>query len=217
MQLSMRVLCLAFLTCVSQLHAQEPIIIPGGTSPSGEFAIAVYVDKSSGDLDLIDAPTPNVYLIDAKTKKRIGPLEEVDTSGAGWGSTASNVSAQWSPDSKYLIITFRAGKYMRCYELYQVKGRRAIPVGLPSAKTHPKGKILDVLTPSSKATGNLRFISNSIIVETTYPWLPAEGHEEENYSKFGLPDFNGELEFYYRLQKNGQWKFYDIRAPKEDR
>ena len=156
--------------------------------------------------------------MDARTQKRIGRLEEVDAGGGGWGRTSSNVSAHWSPDSKWLAVTFRVGRMMHSFVLYSITGHHASPITLPDASTHPKGKVFDYLTTNANPGESFgEWISKSEFVIVEYGLRPKEANQEFDFSKFGLGNFDGELEEVYRLTKDGKWKLKDIRVPKSDR
>ncbi|CAN5587989.1 hypothetical protein BH09VER1_BH09VER1_40670 [soil metagenome] len=192
--------------------AAEPLLVSGGLSPSKQLAVAVYVDKAATDLEEGEEA---VYLIDYKTKRKIGPLEEVDSAGGLWGRTTDNVQANWSPDSQWLAVTYRTGRMMHGLAFYKIAGRRANPVSLPDSSSNPKGKIFDYLTTSNNpGTTFSNWISKNEFVVFDYGLRPKCDSADSDFSKYGLGDFDGELEEVYHLSWNGRWKLKDIRVPK---
>lgn len=195
-------------------HAGEWVITEGGLSPDKNLSVAVYPQKT----EHVDEADGTVLLVDAKRNKIIGPLEEVDSTGGTWGSTTTNVRCEWSMDSKLLAVNFRIGRLMHSYQLYQFNGRRAIPFKLPDPKTHPKGKILDVLDYNANPGATISFGKDGSIVERRYGFMPKKGHWDEDYSKYGIRGFEavgGELLFIYRVSDGGNPTLIDVTTEPE--
>ncbi len=91
---------------------EEPFVITGGLSPDKKLAVVVYgnVNWDSPDSDEPPKLESSAYLYNETTKKNIGPLEEIDVSGDGFGHTRDNLKAAWSPDGRFLAINSRAGR-----------------------------------------------------------------------------------------------------------
>jgi len=53
-------------------------------------------------------------------------------------------------------------------------------------------------------------------VRYTWGYIPKQGHFDEDYAKYGLPDFDQVLEFVYRFDSKGSLKLIDIRTPKKN-
>lgn len=205
---NMRIAVLTFFL-VSIAHADPWVITNGGLSPDKRLGVAVYPQKTEN----IDEADGTVLLVDAKKTEIIGPLEEVDSTGGTWGKTTENVDCIWSADSRLLAVNFRAGRMMRSYQLYRIEGRRAVPLTLPDPRTHPKGKILDVLGYSANPGAELELKPNGDIIERRWGFMPKEGHWDEDYSRFGIKDFEGvggELLFIYRMDKDKSPKIIDV-------
>lgn len=134
----MRNILTAILLLNGHVFGGEWVVTKGGLSPDKKLAVAVFPQKTES----IDEADDSVILIDQTTRRRIGPLEEVSSSGGTWGSTTTNVHCMWSPDSTILIVNYRTGRLMNSSQIYRIRDRRAIPLLLPDAKTHPKGKLL---------------------------------------------------------------------------
>jgi len=196
-------------------RAVEPIIVDGGLSPSKKLAVAIYVDKSVGDLD--DDEDTHVYLIDAVTHKKIGPLEEVDCEGGGYGTTRQNVTAIWSPDGRWLVVSCREGRNFGGFELYEIPGRRAIPIDLPGPGGLRKGKFLDYLTTGPHTGESFsKWLSKESFVMTEGGLRMKENAPVDIEKKYGLDGFDDALEKVYQFSKSGKWVMTDIRVPKEN-
>ena len=102
---------------------------------------------------------------------------------------------------------------MHSSQIYQIQGRRAIPLTLPDAKKHPKGKVLEVLGSSANPGSEVSLTKEGTILERVWGYMPKDGHFDEDYSKFGLKGLEGELLFHYRLDKQGHLQLHDITVP----
>ena len=210
----MKLLLTILVALASACPAKEWIITKGGVSPDERFAVAVHPKSQSG----IDYSDGTVLLIDHRGKNEIGPLEEVDSTGGMHGDPETNVRCEWLADSRLLLVNFRVGRLRHTHQIYRFNGRRAIPLSLPDGNSHPKGKILEALTTSVNAGSTIRFSERGEIVVRRYGYMPKEGHLDEDYSEYGLKDFEGiggVLLFVHRLQKDGSLKLVDIMAEPE--
>jgi hypothetical protein len=203
-----------FLCLVTPLLGQTPlVVVRGGISPDKRFAVAVIPQKEGGFIDEADT---RVLLIDNRTRKTIGSLEETDSGGGTWGKTTDNVSARWSPDGRFLAINMRTGRLMHDFVLYEISGRRARPQKLPKPESHPKGKIYDQLdytaNPGETVTA---WLSSTQFTTEEYGLRPRDIENGIDGSKFGLPNYSGgSLEKLFIFQKD-RWMLKDIRVPKE--
>lgn len=207
---------LAFLifALASTAHADPWVITQGGLSPDKRLGVAVYPQTT----EYVDEADGTVLLVDAIQKKIIGPLEEVDSTGGTWGKTTENVDCVWSADSRLLAVNFRTGRMMRSYRLYRIEGRRAVPLTLPDPRTHPKGKILDVLGHNANPGAELSLKPDGTIVKRVWGYMPKEGHWDEDYSKYGIKGFDavgGALLFLYRVSVGGKLVLMDITTEEE--
>jgi dipeptidyl aminopeptidase/acylaminoacyl peptidase len=101
----------------------EYVTITGGTSPDGRYLIATHGDGELGYENW------HIYLMDAISGKRIGPLEEIrdplDTAADGY-------VAKWSPDSSRVAITYRADRHVAVTIVYRIANRRAYLLSGPT-------------------------------------------------------------------------------------
>ena len=194
-------------------RASEPIIIQGGLSPSKNFAVAIYTDKKADDLTEND--DTKIYLIDARTHKKIGPLEEVSCDGGSWGTTTENVNASWTPDGRWLAVNFREGRMMHGYQLYEIQGRRAVPVKLSYKGKLRKGRVYDFTTTGANPGADIRMVSNTECTVDEYGLHVKDNAPDDTFDKLGLGGFDDSLEKVYQLSNEGKWVLVDIRVPKE--
>jgi len=203
-------LCLCY---VSPLLAEPLVVVEGGVSPDKRLAVAVVPQKEG---EFIDEADTTVYLIENKTRKPIGPLEEAGSGGGTWGKTTENVSALWSPDGNFLAINMRVGRLMHDFVLFAVDGRRARRQTLPDSKSHPKGRIYEQLdytaNPGQVVTA---WLSPTEFTVEEYGLRPRDMDKGIDGAEFGLPDVDdGSLEKLFSFHK-GRWVLQDIRIPKD--
>ncbi len=206
----MRTICSVLPVLSGHLLGGDWVITPGGISPDQKLAVAVFPQKS----EFIDEADDTVLLIDHLDGKRIGPLEEVSSSGGTWGTTTTNVQCAWSADSRILIVNYRTGRLMHSSQIYRIGDRRAIPLTLPDPKTHPKGKVLEVLGYTANPGSEISLRGDGTIVQRVWGYMPKDGHVGEDYSKYGLKGFEGELLFLYRLDQKGRLILHDVTVPR---
>jgi hypothetical protein len=95
----------------------EYVTIANGISADGKIAITAHGRGELGDENF------HLYLTDASTGKKIGPLEEIkyflDTGAGAFG-------AQWSDDGQQVTIVWRVDRHEPLKAiLYRITGRRA--------------------------------------------------------------------------------------------
>jgi len=100
----------------------ELLVVEGGKSPDKKFSIV------SGEAKREHF---GVFLMDAQTKKIIGPLEEVATD---LDSAPDAYRAHWSPDSKHVAISSRSDRHMLENVIYRIENRRAYLVETPELR-----------------------------------------------------------------------------------
>jgi hypothetical protein len=122
--------------------ADGPVQIAGGLSPNGKIAVVVTRDEDTSQ-ESVSSDNEHPLLQDVTNGKIIGPLEEVDTMGGGFGHVLENLTAFWSPDGQYLAVRFRAGRLAEDFVIYRIEHKgtnyRAIPQKLPDLATGPNG------------------------------------------------------------------------------
>jgi len=95
----------------------EYVTIAKGISPDGKIAITAHGSGELGDEHF------HLYLTDAGTGKKIGPLEEINE----FLDTAANAFlAQWSSDGQQVTIVWRVDRHEPLKAIsYRITGRRA--------------------------------------------------------------------------------------------
>jgi hypothetical protein len=122
---------LALATSNYQYKPNEYVTIKHGKSPDGAWSIATHGEGELGDDHF------NVYLMDGKTGKKIGPLTEI--SDAGFLDTAATAyHANWTPDSHFVTISYRSDRHTISAIKYKIENRRAYKVKGPAAVTSDK-------------------------------------------------------------------------------
>ncbi len=94
-----------------------------GSSPDGRYSIATH---GEGDLGYDNW---HVYLMDAQTGKKIGPLEEITDP---LDTAADAYVAKWSSDSGKVAITYRADRHVAVTIVYRIANRRAYLLSGPT-------------------------------------------------------------------------------------
>lgn len=101
----------------------EYVVIVHGRSPNGRYSIASHGEGEFGYDNF------HLYLMDAKTGKKIGLLEFVKgTLDTG----ASAFYASWSADSSSVSINYRIDRHAAVMIRYFIKGRRAYIISGPT-------------------------------------------------------------------------------------
>ena len=131
----------AILLLTSYAFGGEWVVTKGGLSSDKKLVIAVFPQKT----EFIDEADDTVLLVDQIRGIRIGPLEEASSSCGTWGTTTTNVQCIRSPDSTILVVNFCTGRLMHSLPICRIRDRRAVPIGLPDSKSHPKGTLLEGL------------------------------------------------------------------------
>jgi hypothetical protein len=95
----------------------EYVTVANGISPDGKIAITAHGSGELGDENF------HLYLTEAGTGKKNGPLEEIkeflDTAGNAF-------AAQWSSDGKQVTIVWRVDRHEPLKAVsYRITGRRA--------------------------------------------------------------------------------------------
>jgi hypothetical protein len=113
----------AFATSNYEYKPGEFVTITDGESPDGRYAIATH---GEGDLGYDNW---HVYLMDAQTGKKIGPLKEITDP---LDTAAEAYEAKWSSDSGKVAITYRADRRVAVTIVYRIANRRAYLISGPT-------------------------------------------------------------------------------------
>jgi len=190
---------IALLLCSRlPIDAAEPIPIDGGISPNSKVAVVVKADEDTSQ-DSVSAGNDQPYLENVTTKKIIGPLEEVNTTGGGFGHVLENVTAYWSPDSRFVAVRYRAGRLSEDFVIYQIErhfgGYRAVPEKLPDATIGSDGEKVFAGASHAANMGDIfdRWLSPTEFTVIKYRFFPPD--PPTPYS--GYFDGDGRIEIHY--------------------
>jgi hypothetical protein len=131
------------LLCLpTTVEADGPVQITGGLSPNGKLAVVVKRDEDTSQAS-VSPDNVHPLLQDVTNGKIIGPLEEIDTLGGGFGHVLANLTAYWSPDGHFVAVRLRAGRLSQEIVVYLIKhhggGYRAVPQKIADASSGPNG------------------------------------------------------------------------------
>ncbi len=113
----------AFATSNREYGPNEYVVIEGGLSPDHKYSIAAH---GGGELGYDHF---HIYLMNAVTGKKIGPLEEIkDTLDTG----ADAFYAKWSANSTEVAIRYRIDRREALEVRYRIGNGRAVLVKGPS-------------------------------------------------------------------------------------
>ncbi len=112
----------ASATANYEYKPDEYVVIADGKSPDGKYAIAAHGEGELGTDNF------HLYLMDVKTGKKIGPLEEVQDM---LDTAADAFIAEWSSDSRQVAITYRIERRESATIRYRIENRRAHRVSAP--------------------------------------------------------------------------------------
>ena len=114
---------LALATSNQEYKPNEYAVIDGGLSPDRKYSIAAH---GNGELGYGNF---HIYLMNAVTGKKIGPLEEIkDNLDTG----ADAFYAKWSSDSKEVAIRYRIDRREAVEVRYRIDKGRAYLIRGPS-------------------------------------------------------------------------------------
>ena len=145
----------------------EYLVAKDGLSPDKQFAI-VCGDNKFG-----------VYLMDAKTKERLGELGEV---AKGLDTAPEAYRVHWSPDSKHVGICSREERHYAANVIYRIENRQAHFVESPELRCHAVPnfcQLEDKLTKEADAEKNG--------VETDAIWKIQQNAEGSEIKKWLSP------------------------------
>lgn len=101
----------------------EYVVVPGGLSPDRQYSIASHGEGELGYANF------HVYLMNAKTGKKMGPLEEIkDNLDTG----ADAFLAKWSADSHQVSISYRIDRHASVTIRYRIEKGHAYRVSGPA-------------------------------------------------------------------------------------
>lgn len=121
--LSIAAIGFVYATSNREYEPNEYAVINGGLSPDRKYSIAAHGEGELGYDNF------HIYLMNAATGKKIGPLEEIkDTLDTG----ADAFYAKWSPNSTEVAIRYRVDRREALEVRYRIAKGRAYLLHGPS-------------------------------------------------------------------------------------
>ena len=71
---------------------------------------------------------------------------------------------------------------------------------------------MKVLTTSANPSSRLEFTKDGGLIQRVTGLIPREGHWDDDFSKYGVGDFDDMLIFSYRFDQKGRLQLHDIKA-----
>jgi hypothetical protein len=99
---------------------------------------------------------------------------------------------------------------MHSSQIYRIRDRRAVPIALPEAKTHPKGKVLEGLSTTANPGSEVTLEENGTLLMRVWGYV---ADWNVDYAKHGMEGFEGQLLFHYRFDERGRIELHDITVP----
>lgn len=198
------------------VNADGPVQVTGGVSPNGKLAIVVKRDEDTSQAS-VSSDNVHPMLENMATGRIIGPLEEIDTFGGGFGHVLANLTAYWSADSHSVAIRFRTGRLNQEIVVYLIKSRgesyRAIPQKLPDATSGPNGFKIFAHASHAANMGDIfeQWLSPIEFAIRKYRYFPPYPPESTDVDFF---NGDGVIEVDYSHAKSG-WIVSGYKKPPE--
>jgi len=128
---------LAHATAFYEYGEHEYVTIIKGMSPNGKYAITAHGEGEAGEAG---DDNFHIYLTNAVTGKKIGPLEEIGQNRRSPGAyighlldtNANAYCANWSADSQYVTVFYLTDmRNILNAMTYRIGKGRAFPIGQP--------------------------------------------------------------------------------------
>lgn len=134
----------ALATAEHRYGKTEYAIIQGGRAPNGKFSVAAHGGGETGSENF------RLYLMAEPGHRKLMTLDNVNDDNI-LDSAPDAFHAAWSPDSRYVAITFRSERHIVTLNLYAVEGGRAKLVDAPDLFRQAAGRAVNV-----KEDGDMR-------------------------------------------------------------
>ena len=141
------------LAALSQAHATaehhyargEYAIVEGGRAPNGKFSLASHGEGEFGNDNF------HVYLMAVPGHRRIARLDDI-SSNNNLDTAPDAYHAAWSPDSRYVAVSFRTERHIVTLNLSRIEGGRARLIDTPDLFRDVTGRTLFVKTNNGLRT-----------------------------------------------------------------
>lgn len=134
----------AFATAEHRYGKREYAVIADGRAPNRRLSVASHGEGEFGGENF------HVYLMAEPGHRRLAVLDDIGEEN-NLDHAPQAYSAAWSPDSRYVAISFRTERHIMTLNLYRVEGRRARLVATPDLFRNATGRAVQV-----KVEGDMR-------------------------------------------------------------
>ncbi|WP_407116344.1 hypothetical protein [Bradyrhizobium sp. LMG 9283] len=124
---------------------REYAIITGGWAPNKRLAIAVH-GEGEGAHDKFHA-----YLMAEPQHRRLAVLDNISHEN-NLDTDADAYYAEWSPDSRYVAVSFRTERHIMTLNIYAIEGNRARLIETPDLFRKAAGRTVIVKTDGDMRT-----------------------------------------------------------------
>ena len=148
----------------------EYAIIDGGQAPSGKLSVAAHGSGEGGRDNF------HVYLMAEPGHRRLAALDDI-SSDNNLDTAPGAYRAAWSPDSRYVAVSFRSERHILTLNIYAIEGRSARLIETPDLFRDLTGR-----TIHRKTDGDMR------TYVPTVEWTAARRFRLNDYRLFVLED-----------------------------
>lgn len=134
----------ALATAEHQYAKGEYAVIQGGRAPNGKLSVAAHGAGEFGNDDF------HVYLMAEPGHRRLAVLANISQDN-NLDTAPDAYDASWSPDSRYLAVSFRSERHIMTLNLYAIDGGRARLIEVPDLLARITGRTVD-----RKVDGDMR-------------------------------------------------------------
>jgi len=138
-----------FATADWRYQVGQFVPIENGLSPNQAYTVAAHED---------DRGSFGIFLVNARTKKNLGALQEVaeffDTAPAAF-------HAEWAPDSRHLALWYRVHRHLNRLAIYRIENDRAYSISGPSLLLRVSPELASVEPTIDVAFHSLKWQSGS--------------------------------------------------------
>lgn len=160
----------AFATAEHRYAKHEYAIIDDGRAPNGKLSVASHGEGEFGSENF------HVYLMSEPGHTRLAVLDNISEDN-NLDHAPDAYYAAWSPDSRYVAVSFRTERHIMTLNLYKIEGRRARLIAAPDLFQSATGRTVQV-----KVEGDMRTFVPRVI------WYTPRRFRLEDYRLFVKDD-----------------------------
>ncbi len=134
--LSLAALPQARATAEHRYGQHEYAVIEGGRAPNGKLSLAAHGEGEFGNDRF------HVYLMAEPGHRTLATLDDISSEN-NLDTAPDTYHAAWSPDSRYVAVTFRSDRHIVTLNLYAIDGARARLIEAPDLFQQVAGRSVD--------------------------------------------------------------------------